>query len=89
MKKQTAAPIGELEGAELLVYGVVSEFEMKESGGGVDFGFSQLLMFGGGKSTAHMAIDLRTVDTGTGRIINATRVEGKASDYNVRVGTRH
>lgn len=88
VKRATAAPIGQLEGAEILVYGVVSEFKTGASGGGLSLGLSKLpLRFGGGLSNAHMAIDLRAVDTSTGRILFATRVEGKASDYNMRLGT--
>ena len=89
VKKQTAAPIGQLEGAEILVYGVVSEFQMGSSGTGLSLGLPNLpFRLGGGVRNAHMAIDLRAVDTVTGRVLFATRVEGKASDYNVQVGTR-
>ena len=88
VKPATAAPTGALEGAELLVYGVVSEFKMGESGMGIGMAMPGLpLMLGGGASNAHMAIDIRVVDTATGRVVSATRVEGKATDYNARVGT--
>jgi curli biogenesis system outer membrane secretion channel CsgG len=87
LKEATAAPTGELEGAEILVYGVVTEFEMDKSGTGINFGISNLpLTFGGGMSNAHMAIDLRAVDTATGRVVCATRVEGEAADFDTRVG---
>jgi curli biogenesis system outer membrane secretion channel CsgG len=88
VKPATAAPTGALEGAELLVYGVVSEFQMGESGMGVGMALPGIpLKFGGGASNAHMAIDLRVVDTATGRIVSATRVEGKATDYSANVAT--
>ena len=89
VKTQTAAPIGQLEGAELLVYGVVSEFKMGSSGGGLRLGLPNLpLSLGGGVKNAHLAVDLRVVDTVTGRILFATRVQGKASDYDISIGTR-
>jgi len=89
VKRATAAPIGQLEGAELLVYGVVSEFKSDASGMGISIGMPNIpLRLGGGTKNAQMAIDLRVVDTGTGRILFATRVEGKASDFSGSIGTQ-
>ena len=88
VKRATAAPIGQLEGAELLVYGVVSEFRGDASGVGIGIGLPNVpLSLGGGMKNAQMAIDLRVVDTSTGRIVFATRVEGKASDFQGGIGT--
>lgn len=84
---KTAAPTGKLEGAELMVYGVVSEFEMDASGSGISLGLSSLpFSLGGGVKNCHMAIDLRVVDTSSGRIVFAARSKGKASDTNIRLG---
>lgn len=89
VKRETAPVIGELEGAEILVFGVVSEFQMGSKGGGLLFSLPELpFRFGGGTSEAHMALDLRLVDTTTGRILCATRVEGKAADFDAMVSTR-
>ncbi len=79
IKRETAAPIGEIEGAELLVVGAITEFEPNASrvGGGVLGGIVGL---GVGVKTAHVAIDLRIVDAKTSRILAATSVEGKAQD---------
>ena len=88
VKPATAAPTGALEGAELLVYGVVSEFKMGASGIGLGMGMPGIpLRLGGSASNSYMAIDLRVVDTATGRIVSATRVEGKATDYSTSIGT--
>jgi curli biogenesis system outer membrane secretion channel CsgG len=55
---------------------------------GINIGVPRIpLQFGGGVTNAHMAIDLRVVETATGRILLATRVAGRASDYNAGVGT--
>jgi curli biogenesis system outer membrane secretion channel CsgG len=88
VKRATAPPIGQIEGTELLVYGVVSEFKGDASGIGISIGMPNIpLTLGGGMKNAKMAIDLRVVETATGRIVFATRVEGKAADFSSNVGT--
>jgi curli biogenesis system outer membrane secretion channel CsgG len=81
IKKGTEAPIGEIEGAEILVTGAVTEFEPNAAGvgGGVIFGNLPLGLGAGGKR-AHLAIDLRLVDAKSSRILAATTVEGQATD---------
>jgi curli biogenesis system outer membrane secretion channel CsgG len=86
IRKDTAAPIGEIEGAELLVVGAVTVFEGAASGaGGGVGGFGKGILGGimGGYKKAHMAIDLRIIDTRTSRIVAATSVEGEATDVNL------
>jgi curli biogenesis system outer membrane secretion channel CsgG len=90
VKQTTAAKIGEIEGAELLVVGAVTEFE--GNAGGTQAGAGGLLggTFGavlggitGGVRKAHMAIDVRIIDSQTSRILAATAVEGEATDVNM------
>jgi len=88
IKQETAAPIGEIEGAELLVVGAVTEFEGAASGagGGIGGGSWASGIFGalaGGFQKSHMAIDMRIIDTRTSRILAATSVEGSATDVNM------
>jgi curli biogenesis system outer membrane secretion channel CsgG len=86
VRQDTAAPIGEIEGAELLIVGAVTEFEGAASGtqGGIGgIGKGILGALGGGYKRAHMAIDVRIVDTRTSRILAATSVEGEATDVNL------
>lgn len=73
-KQETVAPKGELEGAELLVYGSVTEFEPNCRGG------SLLLI---GAKQACVAINIRIVDAATGRVVNATTVEGTSGSAGV------
>ncbi len=83
IKKETAAPIGQIEGAELLVTGAVTEFEPGSSGigGGIGGGSSSIIGgILGGIKRSHIAIDIRVIDTRTSRILAATTVEGKATD---------
>ena len=75
-RKETAAPKGELEGAELLVRGSVIQFESKCRGG------SAILVSG---NVACMAINLRILDAKTGRVVNATTVEGTSADNRVGI----
>jgi curli biogenesis system outer membrane secretion channel CsgG len=81
IKPGTEAPIGQIEGAELLVTGAVTEFEPNAGGvgAGVVFGGLPIALGGGGKR-AHIAIDLRVIDAKTSRILSATTVEGTATD---------
>ena len=79
IKKGTEAPVGEIEGAELLVVGAITEFEPNAGGfvGGTTSGFIGVVI--GGK-TAHLAIDIRIIDAKTSRILAAQSVEGNAQD---------
>ncbi len=102
VRAETAAPVGQIEGAELLVTGVITEFEPGAAGananGGVSAGASTGASIGalggpvgmiiggivggvaGSFQKAHLAIDLRVIDTKTSRIVAATSVQGEATD---------
>jgi len=75
-KKETAAPKGELEGAELLIRGSVIQWEPKCRGG------SAIIVSG---NEACMAINLRIVEAKTGRVVNATTVEGTSGHSRVGI----
>lgn len=85
IKQETAAPIGELEGAELMVTGAVTAFKADAGGGfggvGVPIGGGSFLGLGGGAKQAYMAIDVKVTDTKTGRIVAMATVEGKSTDW--------
>lgn len=74
VKKDTAAAIGEIEGAQLLIRGSVTQFEPKCRGA------SALIVSGG---QACVALNLRIVDAKTGRVVNATTVEGTSGAASV------
>ncbi|MBF0290852.1 MAG: hypothetical protein HQK86_01710 [Nitrospinae bacterium] len=90
IKQETAAPIGQMEGAELLITAAVTAFEPDAAGGmggvGVPVGGGAFLGVGGGGKQAYMAIDLKVVDTKTGRIVGAVTVEGKSVDWYAGIG---
>lgn len=71
---ETAAPTGEVEGAEVLIYGTVTEFEPGKRGA---------VTIAGGAQQSHVAIDLRIVDAVTSRVLSSTTVEGKATDVSL------
>lgn len=73
-RQETIAPKGELEGAELLIRGAVTEFEPDCRGG------SLLLI---GAKQACVAINLRIIDVKTGRIVSSTTVEGTSGTAGV------
>jgi curli biogenesis system outer membrane secretion channel CsgG len=88
-KPQAKIPQGQLEGVELYVYGALTEFEAEKEGGGLTipipaFGttFDADLRY----KTAKVGMDIRIVDTRTGRIVAVTTVEGTAT--NVGFGAR-
>lgn len=78
--------IGLMEGADILVMGAITAFEPEASGvlgGGVVIPLPGGVGAVVGKKDAYIAADIRLVDVRTGRVINATRVEGKASSWKV------
>lgn len=85
VKKETAAKVGELLGANIIVRGVVSEFEMNESGGGggLSIGGVRLGLSG---SNAHVAVDIRLIDSTTGQVLHSHNAVGKASSSGMGVG---
>lgn len=78
IKKGTEAPTGEIYGAELLITAAITEFEGAAKGAG---GGTKILgvRVGGGVKKAHIAMDIRIIDTKTSQIVAATSVEGSAT----------
>lgn len=78
---------GQLKTAELIVTAAVTEFEPQASGGSAGIGGgggvgSGILggILGAALNKAHMALDIRIVDTSTSEVLAATRVQGQATD---------
>lgn len=86
VRSDTAAPIGQIEGAELLITGAVTEFDGNASGtrgGGGGLLGGVLGAVAGSVQKAHMAIDVRVIDAKTSRILAATSVEGSSTDVDL------
>jgi len=73
---------GQLKAADIVVTAAVTEFEPEATGSSGSVGgggvFGGLLRAAFNK--AHMALDIRIIDTATSEILAATRVQGEAKD---------
>jgi len=80
-----AAKLGKLTGAKYLVMGTVSSYEedTKKDGGGLSFGG---ISVGGKSASAYVAIDIRVVDTTTGRLEFVRTIEGASKSKGSRLG---
>ncbi len=90
VKKGTAAAMGQIEGAELLVTAAITGFDPGTAGSEGSTGgmlgsaggfFGSMLPQAFSYKKAHVAMDLRVVDTGSARVVAATSVEGSATGY--------
>ena len=83
--EDTAAPIGELQGAEYIVMGTVTSYEedTADTGGGIGYkGFS----IGGNKSEAYIAVDIRVINSRTGVLDYVRTIEGTSKGSGIRLG---
>lgn len=78
VRSGTAARVGQLLGAQLLIKGVVSEFAYKQSGGAFGIQFRGMGL-GTKSSMAHVGLDIRIIDANTAEIIDAHHVKQTAS----------
>lgn len=96
--KKTSVPIGQIEGAELLLIGSLNTLEAKQSGGNLGGVVSSVITNLGYYGTpyaeqatsaniswdnAKAAMEIRLVDARTSRVVAATMVEGKASSMGI------
>jgi len=84
--KNTAVQIGQVEGAELLITGVVTAFDPGVSGSTAKVSGDILGALGGmvnklagNVKRAYVAMDFRVIDTRTSRVLAATSVAGSAT----------
>lgn len=85
VKKETAAKVGQVLGAQVIVRGVVSEFEQAESGGGGGIGIAGFRI-GGRSSNAHVGIDIRLIDANSGQVLTSHNAVGKVESSGVAIG---
>jgi curli biogenesis system outer membrane secretion channel CsgG/Tfp pilus assembly protein PilF len=82
-----ALPEGQMDVAEIMVYGAVTEFEPEVRGGGFNVGLGNIpLALGVQSKAAHMAIDMRVVDVASGRVLATGRVSGEAQSAQASIG---
>ncbi|RLB96066.1 MAG: hypothetical protein DRH50_02305 [Deltaproteobacteria bacterium] len=87
-RRGSAIPGGLMDVADIMIYGVVTEFEAEASGSGMMMGMPQVpFSIGASQKEAHMAIDIRVVDVGTGRLLAVQRIPGRAISTQGTFGT--
>jgi curli biogenesis system outer membrane secretion channel CsgG len=76
---------GNITGARYLITGSVSAYteDTSNTGGGLSF---HGMSFGGNKSQAYVAIDLRVIDSETSEVVYSRTVEGNTTNSSVDVG---
>ena len=78
---------GQMDVAELMVYGAVTEFVPEVRGGGLAIGLPNVpITLGMQGKSAHMALDVRVVDVASGRVLATGRVVGEAHSTQATVG---
>jgi len=82
VRQETAARIGEVLGAQVLVKGAITEFIEKESGGMGGIVIAGVGI-GGKTNTGHVAMDVRLIDATTGQILQSERAEGKITSSGI------
>ncbi len=85
VRKETAAKVGQVIGAQILIRGAVTEFEQSESGGGGGLSISGFRI-GGNSSNAHVGIDIRVIDSSSGQVLVSHNAVGKAESSGVAFG---
>jgi len=79
IREQTAAKIGELIGAQVLIRGAVTEFQERTGGGMGGFDVGPFAM-GVKTSFARVAIDIKLVDATTGIVIDAKNIDREITE---------
>ena len=95
MARKDSKKLGrQMDVAELMIYGTVTEFEAEASGAGLKADLpstwdSATVQTASGSvkgKNAHMAIDIRVVDSASGRLVAARRIAGSAASGMATVG---
>src|SRR5690606_513211 len=81
----TGARMGQVTGADYLVFGTVTSYEENtaNTGGGISI---RGISIGGKKSEAYIAVDVRVVNASTGEIDYSRTIEGRSSGGGVSLG---
>jgi curli biogenesis system outer membrane secretion channel CsgG len=83
--EDSAAPIGELEGADYIVIGTVTSYQENTSGTGGGIGYKGFSI-GGSKSEAYIAVDVRVINSRTGALDYVRTIEGTSSGSGISLG---
>lgn len=85
VQKDGTPRAGGFAGTQLLIKGVITEFDYKAEGGGVGLNISGINL-GSKTKNAHVGLDVRLIDPNTAEILDAHSVAVKASSTGWNVG---
>lgn len=85
IRKETAAKVGEILGAQILVRGAITELEEKKSGKAGAIGYKGILL-GGGRVRGYIATEIRLIDSTTGQILDSHRSIGESKKGGLIIG---
>ena len=85
VRSGTGAKMGQVTGADYLVFGTVTAYEehTASTGGGLSF---RGISLGGKKSEAYIRVDVRVVNASTGEVDFSRAIEGRSSGGGMSVG---
>ena len=87
---ETGPQLGKLTGAQFVVMGAITEFGVRDKGGGVNLGFMGMNnlggMLGARQTEGAVGIDFRVVDTTSGQVVQTATVKEPISETSVTVG---
>ena len=85
VRSGTGAKMGQVTGADYLVFGTVTAYEENtaSTGGGLSF---RGISLGGKKSEAYIRVDVRVVNATTGEVDYSRAIEGRSSGGGLSVG---
>ena len=91
VRRDTAAPIGQLVGAQYIVMGTVTDYSESSASrrGGLNIrgpsigGRRANIGIGGGQSEAYIAVDIQVVNATTGELAHVRTIEGRTQDSSV------
>ncbi|MEO7325274.1 MAG: CsgG/HfaB family protein [Dokdonella sp.] len=85
VRSGTGGKMGQVTGADYLVFGTVTAYEENtaSTGGGLSF---RGISLGGKKSDAYIRIDVRVVNSSTGEVDFSRAIEGRSSGGGMSVG---
>jgi len=84
----TVAKSGKVLPAQILIKGTITEFALKESGGGAGISYMGFSL-GNEHSVSHVGLILRIIDTTSGQVLDSVRIEGKAAGEGYKMGVAY
>jgi curli biogenesis system outer membrane secretion channel CsgG len=85
VRSGTGARMGQVTGADYLVFGTVTSYEENTASTGGGFSFHGISL-GGKKSEAYLAVDVRVVNASTGEVDFTRTIEGRSSGGGIDIG---